>query len=99
MEPQFIGHTQLVYRYTHQLAPDYLTDLVVPYVPARSLRSADQNLLTVKRYNLECYGRRSFSVAGHPYGTPCQVILGTLFLFLLSGPVLKLTLFARRSLV
>ena len=42
----------------------YLTDLVVPYVPARSLRSADLNLLTVKRYNLERYGRRSFSVAG-----------------------------------
>ena len=54
----------LVYRCTHQLAPDYLTDLVVPYVPARSLRSADQNLLPVKRYNLERYGRRSFSVAG-----------------------------------
>ena len=36
----------------------------VPYVPARSLRSADQNMLTVKRYNLERYGRRSFSVAG-----------------------------------
>ena len=54
----------LVYRCTHQLAPVYLTDLVVPYVPTRSLRSADQNLLTVKRYNLERYGRRSFSVAG-----------------------------------
>ena len=54
----------LVYRCTHQLAPVYMTDLVVPYVPARSLRSADQNLLTVKRYNLERYGRRSFSVAG-----------------------------------
>ena len=55
----------LVYRCTHQHAPAYLTDLVVPYVPARSLRSAEQNLLvTVKRYNLERYGRRSFSVAG-----------------------------------
>ena len=54
----------LVYRCTHQLAPAYLTDLVVPYVPARSLRSAEQNLLVVKRYNLERYWRRSFSVAG-----------------------------------
>ena len=54
----------LVYRCTHQLAPAYLMDLVVPYVPARSLHSADQNLLTVKRYNLERYGRRSFLVAG-----------------------------------
>ena len=32
----------------------------------------------------------------HPYGTPCQVVLGTLFLFLLSGPVLKLAFFAKR---
>ena len=54
----------LVYRCTHQFAPAYLIDLVVPYVPARSLRSAEQNLLTVKRYNLERFGRRSFSVAG-----------------------------------
>ena len=56
----------LVYRCTHQLAPAYLTNLVVPYVPARSLRSAEQNLLVVKRYNLERYGChcRSFSVAG-----------------------------------
>ena len=54
----------LVYRCIHHLAPAYLMDLVVPYVPARSLRSAEQNLLTVKRYNLERFGRRSFSVAG-----------------------------------
>ena len=54
----------LVYRCTHQFAPAYPMDLVVLYVPARSLRSAEQNLLTVKRYNLERYGRRSFSVAG-----------------------------------
>ena len=86
----------LVYRCTHQLAPVYLTDLVVPYVPARSLHSADQNLLTVKRYNLERYGRRSFSVAGPSFGTPCHVLFGILFLYLLSGPVLKLTFFAKR---
>ena len=54
----------LAYRCTHQLAPAYLTDFVVPYVPARSLRSAEQNLLAIKRYNLERYVRRSFSVAG-----------------------------------
>ena len=53
-----------VYRCTHQLAPGYLMDLVVPYVPARSLRPAEQNVLAVKRYTLERYGRCSFSVAG-----------------------------------
>ena len=31
----------------------------------RSLRSADQNLLTIKRYNFERYGRQYLAVAGH----------------------------------
>ena len=39
-------------------------DVVVPYVPARSLRSAEHNWITVKRYNIERFGLRSFSVAG-----------------------------------
>ena len=87
----------LVYRCTHQLAPAYLMDLVVPYVPARSLRSAEQNLFAVKRYNLKRYGRRSFQWwLDHPYGTPCQALLGTLCFYLLSDPVSKLTFFARR---
>ena len=84
----------LVYRCTHQLAPDYLTDLVVPYVPARSLRSADQNLLNAIILNVMAVALSRW--LDHPYGTPCQVLLGTLFLFLLSGPVLKLTFFACR---
>ena len=84
----------LVYRCTHHFAPDYLTDLVVPYVPARSLRSADQNLLTAIILNVMAVALSRW--LDHPYGTPCQVLLGTLFLFLLSGPVLKLTFFAKR---
>ena len=31
----------------------------------------------------------------HPYGTPCLALLETLFLYLLSDPVSKLTFFAR----
>ena len=34
------------------------------YVPRRALRSANSALLAVPRYNLERYGRRSFSRAG-----------------------------------
>ena len=86
----------LVYRCTHQLAPAYLMDLVVPYVPARALRSAEQNLLTVKRYNLERMGVVLSRWLVHPYGTPCQALLGTLCLYLLSDPVSKLTFFASR---
>ena len=52
----------LVYRAVQCLSPTYL--LVTPYTPTRSLRSAEQGLLTVPRYHLECYGRCSFSVAG-----------------------------------
>ena len=54
----------LVYRCLHQLAPAYLSDLIIPYTPARSLRSADSNLITTNIYRLERCGRRRFSVAG-----------------------------------
>ena len=54
----------LVYRCLHQLAPAYLSDIITPYTPARSLRSADINLITTNRYRLEGCGRRRFSVAG-----------------------------------
>ena len=54
----------LVYRCLHQLAPAYLSDLIIPYTPARSLRSADSNLITNNRYHLEGCVRRRFSVAG-----------------------------------
>ena len=42
----------------------YLSSLVIPYTPSRTLRSADLHLLTIPRYHLERYGRRAFSVAG-----------------------------------
>ena len=37
----------LVFKILHNLAPDYLTELITPYHPARDLRSAGQNLLVV----------------------------------------------------
>ena len=52
-----------VYRAVHHLGPTYLSSLVTPYTQTKSLRSAEQSLLTVPRYHLERYGRRSFSVA------------------------------------
>ena len=33
------------------------------YVPRRALRSGNKNYLTIPRYKLKTYGRRSFSVA------------------------------------
>ena len=54
----------LVFRAVHHLCPVYLSSLVTPYTPTRTLRSADQHLLTIPWYHLERYGRRAFSVAG-----------------------------------
>ena len=54
----------LVFRAVHHLFPVYVSSLVIPYTPTRTLRSADQHLLTIPRYYLERYGRRAFFVAG-----------------------------------
>ena len=44
--------------------PPYLSDLLHPYHPSRTLRSLDTSLLTVPRFCLETLGKRSFSVFG-----------------------------------
>ena len=52
----------LVYRCLHQLAPAYLSDLIIPYTPAMSLRSADSNLITTNLYRLEQARATSFGL-------------------------------------
>ena len=47
----------------HYLAPGYLCELVVPYVPRRVLRSAELNLLTVPQGKPGKYGSRTFARA------------------------------------
>ena len=54
----------LVCRCQNHQAPAYLSTCITPYIPGRSLRSADHGLLMEHRYRLERYGRRCFSVAG-----------------------------------
>ena len=44
--------------------PVYLSELLLPYRPSRTLRSQDSSLLSVPRFSLDTYGRRSFSVFG-----------------------------------
>ena len=50
------------YKAVHDDAPKYLSDLVCPYKPARALRSANNNLLTVVRTHVKA-GDNSFVVA------------------------------------
>ena len=51
----------LTFKSLHGHSPKYISELLVPYVPTRSLRSASQNLLVAKRGRTKAYGDRSFS--------------------------------------
>ena len=43
--------------------PPYISDLLHPYSPSRTLHYLDTSLLTVPRFSLEIFGKRSFSVS------------------------------------
>ncbi|XP_028272704.1 uncharacterized protein LOC114443000 [Parambassis ranga] len=51
----------LTYKALHGLAPLYLQDLIVPYVPNRTLRSLSAGLLVVPRIHRSRMGGRAFS--------------------------------------
>ena len=51
----------LIYNSLHGLAPTYLSDLVLPYIPTRTLRSQDASLLTVPIISKQTAGGRTFS--------------------------------------
>ena len=48
----------------HNTMPSYLSDILHPYLPPRTLCSLDTSLLTIPHFCLKTYGRRSFSVFG-----------------------------------
>ena len=51
----------LTYKALHDQAPSYLTQLLHPYQPSRSLRSSHMDLLVVPESHYKCYGARSFA--------------------------------------
>ncbi len=51
----------LTYKALHGLAPQYLSDLLIPYTPTRDLRSSETGLLTVPLTRLRLMGDRAFS--------------------------------------
>ena len=53
----------LTYRCLHDMAPQYLSELLTWYTPTRHLRSSDQCLLTVPKSRVKSYGDNSFQVA------------------------------------
>ena len=52
----------LTYKALNGLAPPYISDLLQPYQPVRTLRSMNDNLLTTIPYQCKSYGGRSFAV-------------------------------------
>ena len=53
----------LAYKAQHGMAPPYLSSLLSPYKPERSLRSEGKHLLTTPCYRLEGFGKRYFEHA------------------------------------
>ena len=57
----------LTFRTVQKTAPQYLSEIVPSYIPARPLRSSDKNLLRVprkKEVNTKTYAERAFSYSG-----------------------------------
>ena len=50
----------LAYKAQHGVAPPYLSSLLSPYKPERSLQSEGKHLLTTPDYRLEGFGKRCF---------------------------------------
>ena len=48
----------------HNQTPAYISDLLQPYIPTRTLRSSTKQLLTCTTYKNITYGGRAFSHAG-----------------------------------
>ena len=53
----------LAFKAVRGIAPKYLSDLLKPYIPGRSLRSSSKGLLVEPSFRLETYGSRSFMCA------------------------------------
>ena len=55
----------VTYKTLHGLAPTHIEDLLQSYLAAEDLRASkkQKNLLAVRAFNINSYGRRAFSVA------------------------------------
>ena len=51
----------IVYKYLHNIAPTYLSDLLQAYQTSRQLRSSQKNLLQVPKCRLKTFGDLAFS--------------------------------------
>ena len=53
----------ITYKVLHDQPPIYIQELLQLYTPSRILRSSNRNLLVKPYFNLNSYGKQTFSVA------------------------------------
>ena len=53
----------ITFKAKHDLAPQYICDLLKPYPTPRQLRSSNENFLAIPQSRTKSYGDRAFSVA------------------------------------
>ena len=58
------GERTLVYKCLNNKGPRYLAEMLTPYQPVRSLRSAEKALLQERDHPNKLYGERAFATAG-----------------------------------
>ena len=63
VEQRVIFKVLLTYKALNNLAPVYISNLLVRYEPSRNLRTTNKYLLRITQTHLKTYGDRAFSVA------------------------------------
>jgi hypothetical protein len=65
----------VTFKAVHNLAPYYLCDFIVPYNPARSLRSESKLLLSEQSFRLKSFGGRAFSTCAQRFWNSLTISL------------------------
>ncbi len=68
----------IAYRALHGQAPSYIHDILHAHSPGRSLRSSDQDLLTIPRTRLKTRGDHAFCVVAPRLGNSLPLSLRTM---------------------
>ena len=68
IDRKYVKAALLVYKSPYGLAPKYISDMIVPYEPPRTMRSSGRDLLEKPRVRNKC-GRWPFSSMQQTTGT------------------------------
>ena len=89
----------IVYKALHKMAPEYLSDHIIPYSTPRALRSQDKLLLRPQRFHNN-YGARSFKCMAPKLWNDLPFSLRSVPSFhVFCKRILKLTYFVKHILV